>query len=404
MRLSWRPSPFGLLLCLLLVAGAFAVVTAQQEAFEQIDRDDPAISYEKPSHDPVATLLQTAIPSRLVADGPSGYLAALLRSLDIPQSSQILVFSKGSVQSRLIAANNPRALYFNESVVVGWVRGGFIEIAAQDPRQGTVFYKATPGSNGLAITRSDECLSCHHTARTAGVVGVIEPMTHARPLERRWGGWYVTGDAGSVQHNGNVDIAALASGDPFPKIPRLMSLEHIFDTRGYLSPESDIVALMVFEHQMQMMNLLTRLGWETQLAMRNGRLPGDGREIEDIVNRTADYMLFVDEASIPAPITGASGFAEAFGRLGPRDAKGRTLRELDLTRRLFRYPCSFMIYSAQFEQLPTPAKTALYRRLWTILSAKAGDARYKRLSAVDRQAIVEIIRATKTDVPAFFRA
>jgi len=348
--------------------------------------------------------VRAAEPSRLVADGPSGYLAALLQALHVPVSSQILVFTKGSVQSRLIEAGNPRALYFNDSVVVGWVRGGFIEIAAQDPRQGTVFYKAAPGNSGLSITRSNECLSCHHATRTAGVVGVIEPMTHARPLERRWGGWYVTGDAGGVQHNGNVDIAALTSGAAFPKMPRLLSLEQTFDTRGYLSARSDIVALMVFEHQMQMINLLTRLGWETNIASATGGLRNDAGAIREIVNQTADYMLFIDEAPIPAKVTGSSGFAEEFSRVGQRDASGRSLRDLELTTRLFRYPCSFMIYSAQFDQLPTAAKAALYQRLWTILSGKVPDDRYKQWSAVDRRAIIDILRGTKPDLPAFFRS
>src|SRR4051812_49414029 len=379
-----------------------AAAKAQQSA-ALLNDSHPAIRYEGQSADPVAVFQRSPLASHLVADGPSGYLAALLRALHVPVSSQILVFTKGSVQSRLIEAGNPRALYFNESVVVGWVRGGFIEVAAQDPRQGTVFYKAAPGNSGLSITRSNECLSCHHATRTAGVVGVIEPMTHARPLERRWGGWYVTGDLGAVQHYGNVDVAALTSGAVAPATPKLLSLEKTFDTRGYLSPYSDVAALMVFEHQMQMMNLLTRLGWEGRIAEQEGRLKGDAEVIRDIVNQTADYMLFIDEAPIASKLDGTSGFAEAFSRTRPRDALGRSLRQLDLTTRLLRYPCSYMIYSAQFEQLPAGAKLALYRRLWTVLSGNHRDGRYKKLVAADRRAIVEILRATKPDLPTYFR-
>ena len=183
-----------------------------------------------------------------------------------------MVFSKGGVQSALIGANNPRALYFNDSVVVGWVRGGFVEIAAQDPEQGTVFYTAhSSWLQGLTIARDDTCLSCHNSQRTANVPGMIEPMGQTRPLERRWGGWYVTGNLGTIQHFGNVDVAKLTSGDALPATTTVMSLEKSFDTRGYLTPHSDIAALMVFEHQMQMTNLLTRLGWETRAAVHEKR-------------------------------------------------------------------------------------------------------------------------------------
>lgn len=386
-----------------LTLWTFAAIHGQEQPLDVIDRNHAAIRYAEPSHDAIASFLRTGTASRLSSEGPSGYLASLLRALDVPVSSQILVFSKGSVQSPLIDAHNPRALYFNDSTVVGWVRGGFIEIAAQDAQQGTVFYRAVPGADGLSFTRSDECLRCHHSARTAGVVGVIEPMGQARPLERRWGGWYVTGHVGSIQHYGNVDVAALTSGAAVPKTPTLLSLEQTFDTRGYLSVHSDVAALLVFEHQMQMMNLLTRLGWETRIALNEGRLDRDNGAIRNIVEQTADYMLFIDEAPIPAKIEGSSGFAEAFSRSGPRDGKGRSLRQLDLANRLQRYPCSYTIYSAQFEQLPAPAKLALYQRLWTILSGKVSGTRYNRLTAADRRAILDILRATKSDLPMDFQ-
>lgn len=398
---------------------ALSVSHAQQPTLDLMDRDHAAIRYAQSSNDPVATLLRDGSASAVSSQPSSGVLStflrgvnepvssqslpALLRALDVPVSSQILVFSKGSVQSGIIDARNPRALYFNDSVVVGWVRGGVVEIAAQDPRQGTVFYRGVRAANGVSLSRSDNCLSCHHSARTAGVTGLIEPMSHARPLDRRWGGWYVTGNAGSIQHLGNVDVAALTSGAAVPSAPTLASLNETFDTRGYLSSYSDIAALMVFEHQMQMTNLLTRLGWETRIAEQDGRLDRIGPAIRDIVQQTADYMLFVDEAAIPSKIEGTSGFAEAFARRGPLDAKGRSLRQLDLTTRLLRYPCSYMIYSAQFDQLPASAKVALYDRFWAILSGKERDRRYQRLSPADRRAIIEILRDTKPDLPAYFR-
>jgi hypothetical protein len=313
------------------------------------------------------------------------------------------VFSKGSVQSAIIGANNPRTLYFNDSVVVGWVRGGFVEIAAQDPEQGTVFYRAHSNLlGGLSIVRDDNCLSCHFSHRTAGVPGLIEPMGQTRPLERRWGGWYVTGNLGTIEHFGNVDVEKLTSGAATPATIALMSLEKTFDTRGYLTPYSDIAALMVFEHQMQMTNLLTRLGWETRVVAHDKRPVASSSGFRDRVADVVDYMLFVGEAPIASTIQGSSGFAANFSERGPRDSKGRSLRHLDLATRMLRYPCSYMIYSAQFEKLPAEARAAVYERLWAILSGKDKDVRYQHISATDRRAILEILRDTKRDLPRYF--
>lgn len=389
---------------LVVIGSAWTLSIAAQS--DDIQPSHPAIQYSRASNDPVGSLLRRPDGvSRLISEGPSGHLRSVLSALDIPVSSQILVSSQGSVQRAIIRANNPRALYFNDSVVVGWVRGGFIEIAAQDPQQGTIFYRAhasLPGS--LTVTRDDTCLMCHNTGRTAGVPGMIEPMGQTRPLESRWGGWYVTGHLGTIQHFGNVDIDKLNSGDAMPRTVTLTSLEKTFDTRGYLTPYSDIAALMVFEHQMQMTNLLTRLGWETRAAAHDKRPVGSSTAFRERVSDVVDYMLFVDEAPIASRIQGTSGFAADFGERGPRDAKGRSLRQLDLTSRLLRYPCSYMIYSAQFEKLPAEAKAAVYERLWAILSGKDKDTRYQHLSAADRRAILEILRETKSDLPKYFIA
>lgn len=391
--------------CSALAWLAIAIPSGQTVADDLTDH--PAIQYRtRPTNDPIAQL-QARIDSgsvRLSPEGQSGILRSLLQALDVPVSSQIMVFSQGSVQSRLIEANNPRALFFNDDVVVGWVRKGFIEVAAQDAEQGTVFYTVNPSPRGhVVLERHDECLSCHNTSRTGDVAGVIEPMTQSRPLERRWGGWYVTGNAGSIRHLGNVALdAVLAAPDTINATP-LASLARVFDTSGYLTPYSDIAALMVFEHQMQMMNRLTRLGWEARVLAREGRLDAKGSVLQDRVRDVVDYMLLVDEAPMASPLTGTSGFAEAFSASGPRDTKGRSLRQLDLTTRLLKYPCSYMIYSRQFDRLPPIAKNTVYERMWAILSGREKAEPYRRLSPSDRRAIIEILRETKTDLPRSFK-
>ena len=182
----------------------------------------------------------------------------------------------------------------------------------------------------------------------------------------------------------------------------LASLAGLFDLKGYLSPYSDVVAQMVLAHQTHMTNLITRVGWEERVQSQNPSRDGAGRvegAVEDLVN----YMLFVDEERPANAIRGSSRFAEQFAAKGPQDTKGRSLRELDLKKRLFRYSCSYMIYSEAFNALPTRVKEMTYARMWQILSGQDRQQRYSVLSLPDRQTIVEILRNTKGDLPSSFQ-
>lgn len=387
--------------------------------------DHPAIHYHgTTTTDPVAHLIRRVESGevQLHQDGPSGYLRSVLDALHISVDSQILVFSKDSVQANLISPTNPRALFFNDTTVVGWVRGGFVEFASQDPAQGVIFYSLQNRAIGTpAITRRDSCLTCHYSFASVGVPGLLDKsflqfnVTHRVPFEKRWGGWYVTGQS-QGPHLGNIpDMAHVFDTPPPSGTLNWSTLEGKFDTTGYLRPQSDLVALLVFEHQMQMMNLLTRIGWEARvLEFRQGktadqlRLAGDDPSdqpvsLDDAAQEVVDYMLFVEEAPLPGPIRGATSFAAEFMSLGPHDHRGRSLRQLDLRTRLLTYPCSYMIYSAQFDQLPLSAKNAIYRRMWQVLSGQEHDPAYARLTPESRAAIVDILRDTKPDLPAYFR-
>lgn len=387
----------------------------------------PAIRYLSASTtDPVGELNRKIQSGQLELrrDGTAGYLRSVLDALHVSTDTQMMVFEKDSVQARRISAGNPRSLFFNDSVAVGWVRGGFIELASQDPRQGVVFYvldQSFLGSPSFSRPPQNVCLTCHHNYASAGVPGMLVrsahqfSVTHTVPFDKRWGGWYVTGQHGSLHHLGNTDLQHV-DDEPAPSgTSNWMSLSGRFDTSGYLTEQSDIVALTVFEHQMHMMNLLTRIGWEARVFEYRRTVPEVQRKaegddpsdktvsVEDAAKEVVDYMLFTDEALLPQPIHGASTFADRFSSLGPKDRQGRSLRQLDLTRRLLRYPCSYMIYSTQFEQLPALAKTAIYSRLWTVLSGKDRDQRYTSLTAADRAAVVDILRDTKPDLPKTFR-
>jgi hypothetical protein len=392
-----------------------AVATLIQDApFEGTLADwlnNPAIEYRRrPVTDPVNELNQRIAAGgvTLKAQGPTGYLRALLDALKIPLSSQIALFVPDSVQGKRINPANPRTLFFNDSVVVGWVGGGFIEIASQDPQQGVIFYTLDANTPSKPLIRRDDgCLSCHFTHAAVGVPGMLVrssgqyTVDDRLPLEQRWGGWYVTGQHGSLQHLGNLDTDKLYKTQPSRETQNWKSLDGKLDANLYLSSHSDIAALMVFGHQMRMMNLLTRINWEARVSDKD---KSTAVSLKDGARELVDYLLFVDEAVIKDKITGSTSFAAEFAEQGPKDKKGRSLRQLDLTKRLMRYPCSYMIYSKQFDGLPIAAKDAVYRRMWEILSGQERDKKYSRLALVDRSAIVEILRDTKPDLPGYFKA
>jgi hypothetical protein len=401
-----------------------ATLASAQLADSIIEPEHPAIGYSGASSDRVAELNQRLQrgEARLEFEGPTGYLRGLLAALDIPIESQIALFSGTSLQSRLINANNPRTIFFNDSTTVAWMAGGLIEVASLDPRQGAIFYllPQTTTTAPRRLARDTRCLTCHYATATLGVPGflvrsvpsspngMIAPWLgnyttdHRSPLGERWGGWFVTGRGGG-RHLGNAPVfdRTLQEIRNEESNRNVTTLADRFDTQAYLSPHSDIVALLVFDHQMRMMNLLIRLGWEARIATHERRATAEA--LSEIVREVVDYMLFVDEAPIEV-VRGTSGFAERFSARGPRDTKNRSLRDLDLERRLLRYPCSYMIYSDAFDALPDAARTAVYDRLWQVLSGSDASPKYAKLSPTDRRAIVEILRDTKSDLPSVFSA
>jgi hypothetical protein len=297
---------------------------------------------------------------------------------------------------------------------VGWVRTGeVLEVAAQDPRQGTLFYTVDQtASQPARFSRNDGCLSCHLSWETLAVPGPVVLSTMPRrttddyangghvddrvPLAERWGGWYVTG-ARVPRSMGNLDLIQPKMPEAGPAhVAARESVAGAFDLNGYLTPYSDVVALMVLEHQAHATNLITRAGWEYRLA-RTEALAGRALTplVREAVNDLVDYFLFVDEAPLSAPIKGTSGFAEKFSARGPRDGKGRSLRELQLQTRMMKYPLSYMIYSPGFLGLPPEVQTAVYARIDEILSGRDKKPKYAHLSAADRIAIAEILAATR---------
>lgn len=425
--------------CLLLVIIPSAVsVLGQRGGAFRASRDHPAIQYtDGPVNNSIADLnarLETG-DVVLTFDAQNGYLTSVLETLNVPMESQLLVFSPTSFQEEFIRFDNPRAIFFADDVAVGWVRGAeVLELAAQDRQQGTIFYTLSQAATSAPqFERRENCLACHLSWDTLGVPGLqvlsMFPMPkdrnayasghvtdHRSRLQDRWGGWYVTGTHGGVAHMGNVEVVDVEDPEAtFGVIPEeIDSVEDAVELEGFPSAHSDIVALMVLEHQAHMANLFTRIGWETRRVLYReamtasedqGRGTDDGRFHEIIAEAAielVDYLLFVDQAPLSAGVTGTSGFTEVFAERGPHDQHGRSLREFDLINRLFRYSCSYMIYTETFDALPALALDTIYARLWAILSGDVTEPPYNRLLLDERQAIVEILRDTKSNLPDYF--
>jgi hypothetical protein len=378
--------------------------------------------YTAPTHDPVAELNRRLEEgaARVTFDEGTGYLRTTLEALHVPVESQMLVMSKTGIQGLHTTPENPRAIYFNDAVTVGYIRGApLLELAVQDPRQGVVFYTIDQKPQTEArFERRKDCLTCHQVLSTLHVPGMLArsifmgrggvtlgfgtyDADDRTPFRRRWGGWYVTGTHGAIRHMGNAIITNTddrESGISDRTLNRT-SLDGLFDRRDYPSAHSDIVALMVFQHQVHMMNLITRIGWESRVADAANRLDFAASPLRDGVNELVDYLFFVDEQPLTDAIEGTSGFAEIFAAQGPTDRHGRSLRQLDLRHRLLRFPCSYTIYSEAFRALPDTAREAIYGRMWEILSGRDPEAKYSRLSEADRRAISDILRETLADWP-----
>jgi hypothetical protein len=405
------------------------------------DIEAAPIHYSTAPSDNAVTRLQKRIQNsevRLEFDDEHGYLRSSLQALDVPESSQMLVFSKTSLQRQRIGPKTPRAVYFNDEVYVGFcLRGDVMEVSAVDPQLGTVFYTLDQRPDGPPNFRrqTDNCLICHGSTQNQGFPGhlarslytdsaglpILSAGSHrvdyTSPLRERWGGWYVTGTSGRQVHMGNLILGgkARAEDGDLAAGTNVTDLHDRFTVGLYPTPHSDIVALMVMENQAEGHNRLTRANFLTRLALHDeaeinkalGRPEGYRSEstagrIKSAGEPLVKYLLQSGEVPLTERVQGTSSFAGDFARRGPRDRHGRSLRDLDLKQRLFRYPCSYLIYSAAFDALPGPVNEYVLRRLWEVLTGRDTGADYAHLSSTDRRAILEILRDTKSNLPAYW--
>ena len=440
-------------LCALLLATASPARVHAQSATEAdnpfsmappthlpYDREYPVMHYERmPQENRIARLQQRLDAGTIALDFTPGhgYLQSLLKALDIDPSSQVLVYSKTSLQKGDITAATPRAIYFNDDTYVGWVQhSDVVELGAMDSRLGQVFYTLENRAGGAHLQRQImNCLSCHDTYELSGggvprfllmstYVDVLgNQLTHEdsilvddqTPIKFRWGGWYVTGHTGSQVHVGNIQVHTVQELVHLDQVRRgnIDNLDALFNTKPYLTDKSDVVALMVLQHQVTVQNLITRANFEVRTALSRAGVaardidhsraqlpPKVASQLDGFLDDLVKGMLFVDAAAITDTIRGNSGFDAWFQAQGPRDASGRSLRALDLRTRLFRYPLSYLVYSPAFNALPDYAKDYVYGRIAAVL-AGADTGLQPALTADERSAISGILAATKPDYVAY---
>jgi len=409
---------------------------------------EPPINYrsQEPT-DPVAVLQKEldAGTAKLTYDEDHGYLRSVLKLLKVPLESQTLVFSKTSFQYPQISLEHPRALYYNDDIYVGAVhQGDTIEIISFDPMQGAIFYLLDEKKADKPVFQRAEldCTQCHIVAGTRGVPGVlirsVSPQTDGNVAPRtptyitdqksawkdRWGGWYVTGELiGESMANATTTVTRSADGQVISTAAKLTQIDKPFNAKAYLAPTSDQVALLVLAHQTQMHNLITLTNYQTRLALYAlEKSSGTSASATDLaalpeatrtqIWRPAEqlvrYLLFAGETPLGGQdarkVIASSPFAREFADSGVRDSKKRSLRDFDLEDRIFRYPCSYLIYSSAFDSIPEPARDYIYHRLLQVLTGEDQSPDFAHLSPQDRQAILTILLETKANLPDEWRS
>jgi hypothetical protein len=384
--------------------------------------DEDAIAYSRTEADGPVPRLQKQIEKgevKMKFEPEHGFLLALLRELKIDTNSQMLVFSKTSFQRERISPNNPRAIYFNQGAYVGYVHGSpMLEVTSVDPKLGAIFFTLDQEPSAIPqFRRNDQCLECHASTKSMGVPGHLvrsfacdengvvdlnkgtSLVTHRTPLLERWGGWYVTGSSEDQAHRGN--LIGKAAYERLEKSGRgagnISDLAQFFPVDEYPAAGSDIVALMVLEHQSHMHNYITRLHYDARLALQQF---GHLNYMKGKIDAFLRYLLFTEEARLTAPVKGNTEFTKNFSALGPKDRQGRSLRDFDLQTRLFKYPCSYMIYSESFDALPLQLKETIYQRLWNILNGNNSATDFQNIPLETRAAVREILVQTKHAFPS----
>jgi len=328
---------------------------------------------------------------------PQLALPRVLENLGVPVQSQWLVFAKNAAQARLISPANPRAVYFHDTISVAYTPGtAALELSVIDPRRGPLFYSLRFAPNvAPRLTRDDNCLACHVSEHTRQVPGfplrsfVTDPQAKPRhgwsgitdrtPFDRRWGGYYVTGDAAGIGHLGNLSTAA-ALGRFAQDDARIHEVNLEFSSAGqqHLRPTSDIVPLLLHDHQAHFLTLATRVAYEAATGAPLDSVP-------DFVR----VLLLADQPPLPGPIRPDPDYRRWFESRPSR--ANPSLRRLDLQTRLLAAPCSWLVESPLCLELPAEARRAIHRQLRPLLESPNAPPGWPQWSAAERQQLQELL-------------
>ena len=405
-----------ILLCLFAARAALAL-----PGYDEIDQP-PHNYWQRPLNDRFTRLKDDLESGRIALDrsGEKAFLVSLLKTLGIPATSQMLVFSTTSLQLSLISPRNPRALYFNEDVYVGYIPGGRIEIVSLDPELGGIFYifDLPKDERPLRIERSQRCMNCHARADTRYVPGLVvksvipgpgggsltayrqEETGHGIPFAQRFGGWYVTGGQSITNHWGNL-VGELS---PQGLATKPVEPGKSFGFDRYPVASSDVLPQLLHEHQAGLVNRVLEASYRARTYRHAGQgtlTDEHGEELDKQARSLTRYLLFADEVALPpGGVEGDAAYKDDFLRDRRVATEGVSLKDFDLRTRLFKNRCSYMIYSPVFAGLPSAMKERVYRRLGEALSVEKPDREYNYLPAGEKQTIRVILKETLRDLPA----
>ncbi len=408
-----------LLACALALAGPLHPGTAAE-----VGIGDPIHQYWTATPQDRFSLLKNELSEgkrTLDITSETAFLQSLLSALEVPVSSQMLVYSVTSLQKDMISPRRPRALYFNDDTYVGYVPGGQIEVISLDPTLGGIFYifdDFRPGRRPQ-LERSEDCMRCHSPRYMEGIPGLVvesvvpgitgggekafrrEVTGHGIPLDLRFGGWHVTGAPPSLKHWGNLLMVYTDAG----RQERPIQPGELFNLQRYLRPTSDVLPQLLHEHQVGFVNRAVQATYRARTLLQEPAgsplAPEVALELDRLAHGLVRYLLFADEAPLPAEgIAGDPEYKTAFATPRQPGPTGESLRDLDLQTRLLRYRCSYMIYSPAFVGLQPPLKKRIFQLLGTALSENAVPEEFAYLPKAERVAIRVILRTTLPDLPA----
>ena len=409
-----------------LSAALLLSLTANLHAQAWNDFETPPHNYWKASPQDPATLLHRKLEAKtqtLAADAdPKTFLRAYLDALQVPVSSQVLVFSKSSLQRTFVHGHNPRAMYFNEDTYVGWMPGGLIEVTGIDPVLGGVFYIFNVPDKKETVPvfeRRESCMGCHAGGPTSFLPGLMVRSLftgedgrtfgeagehnggHHTPFGTRWGGWFVTGAPTQMKHLANVFTTRGRDAQSAGEMGKVMP------AGTHLAPGSDVLAMMLHDHQCKAVNVcmeanyrlrtvLHKAGGDKPVAER--AIPSDDMEMaREQAQKVAAFLLFTEEIALPAPVAGEAGFKKDFAGNRQPDKAGRSLKDFNLKTHLMQHRCSYMIYSAAFRGLPAAFQKMVFSELRSALTVEAKDSPGAHLPAEERKAVHQILSETLPD-------